>query len=363
MPIEVEFWKITDGSPEPINYSALDSEKKLQDILAKRIDILADDLLLLGREVVTDYGKRIDMLAIDIEGNLTIIELKRDRTPREVVAQAIDYASWVQNLTYDEIKSIFESNHENQPFEVAFSTKFGIEDENQPPEKLNQEHKILIVCSALDPETERIIHYLSSNYNVPVNAVFFRYFKSEGQEYLSRSWLLDPTEIIEREPGASKAEAWNGHDFVVNVDADDTGVSSWEDCVKYGFVSAGGKKWYSQSLRRLFPGARVFAMIPKKGYLGVAEVVETSVPIRDFLVDHNGVQKSIMDVPLAAEGIKQNADDPEKCEYMVRVKWIKNFPEKDAYWVKGMRANQNSAFKLRNKFTLDLLVKHFGLEG
>lgn len=27
------------------------------------------------------------------EGDLTVIELKRDRTPREVVAQVLDYAS------------------------------------------------------------------------------------------------------------------------------------------------------------------------------------------------------------------------------------------------------------------------------
>ena len=32
-----------------------------------------------------------------------IIELKRDRTPRDVVAQALDYASWVRGLHYEDI--------------------------------------------------------------------------------------------------------------------------------------------------------------------------------------------------------------------------------------------------------------------
>ncbi len=40
------------------------------------------------------------MLAMDEEGNIHIIELKKERTPREVVAQTLDYASWVQNLSF-----------------------------------------------------------------------------------------------------------------------------------------------------------------------------------------------------------------------------------------------------------------------
>jgi hypothetical protein len=37
---------------------------------------------------------------------LLIIELKKNRTPRDVIAQAIDYASWVQNLLHEKILDI-----------------------------------------------------------------------------------------------------------------------------------------------------------------------------------------------------------------------------------------------------------------
>lgn len=37
-------------------------------------------------------------LAVSREGDLTVIELKRDRTPRDVVAQILDYATWVATL-------------------------------------------------------------------------------------------------------------------------------------------------------------------------------------------------------------------------------------------------------------------------
>ena len=40
----------------------------------------------------------IDLLAIDADGNLHVLELKRDKTPRDVVAQVLDYGSWVTTL-------------------------------------------------------------------------------------------------------------------------------------------------------------------------------------------------------------------------------------------------------------------------
>jgi len=56
------------------------------------IAILNADWLLIGRQVRTGFDKFIDLLALDGDGKVIIIELKRNQTPREVVAQAIDYA-------------------------------------------------------------------------------------------------------------------------------------------------------------------------------------------------------------------------------------------------------------------------------
>lgn len=361
MPIEVAFWDITKGIIEKVEYDVIDSENKLEKVLKKDIKIISDDLMVIGNQIGTSYGKFIDILAVNSEGKLSIIELKKNKTPRDVVAQTLDYASWVQNLSHKEILEIFKEYNNGLDFEAAFFEKFKAD----PPEELNQEHDILIVSAELDGETERILNYLSDNYNVPINAVFFRYFEREGKEYLSRSWLIDPLEVAVKTAGklttASKQEPWNGVDFVCNIDAKD-GHSTWGDCQKYGFVSAGGGSWYSKSLQQLFPGATIFCMIPKKGYVGVGKVLERSVPIREFIVQYNGEEKPIFDVPLIVESVKEAADNLENCEYFVRVEWIKAVPEKDAYWEKGMRANQNSAFKLRSEFTRDKLVRFFKLE-
>jgi RecB family endonuclease NucS len=55
--------------------------------------------MIIGHQENTLDKGRIDLLAIAPDASLILIELKRDRTPREVVAQALDYASWVDDLT------------------------------------------------------------------------------------------------------------------------------------------------------------------------------------------------------------------------------------------------------------------------
>src|SRR5262249_25088163 len=154
------------------------------------ITILDPNLMLIGRQVPTAFGKMIDLLAIDDRGDLTVIEIKRDRTPREVVAQILDYASWVQTLSYQDIINIFQERNGGKRFEEAFAERFGID----PLESLNQSHRLIIVASELDNSTERIVGYLSNGYGVPINAVFFRYFKDGGAEYLTRSWLIEPNQ-------------------------------------------------------------------------------------------------------------------------------------------------------------------------
>ena len=102
MTIEIGIWRI-DQEPKPVEYSRLDLESRLQDILCDDISIAAPSLMVIGREVRTSYGKRIDILAINPDGHLVVLELKRDKTPREVVAQTLEYGSWIRDLENDEI--------------------------------------------------------------------------------------------------------------------------------------------------------------------------------------------------------------------------------------------------------------------
>ena len=45
------------------------------------------------------------------------------------------------------------------------------------------------------------------------------------------------------------------------------------------------------------------------------------------------------------------------------MQWITTRPREKAFWKPGRFANQNSAARLRSKYTLDQLYDHFGIEA
>lgn len=280
MPVEFGIWRIDEGVI-PVPSSAIENETKLEDILEEDLSILGlDVLLLVGRQVITALGKRIDLLAMDVNGDLYAIELKRGRTPREVVAQTIDYGYWLRDLDSEGLVEVFDKYNTGESFDGAFRDRF----DQDPPDEINENHHLIVVASELDASTERIVDYIS-DYGVPINVVFFQHFHDGDREYLARSWLSDPEEVEaragkSRQSGARKPRPpWNKQDFYVAFgESDDPNHDRrrWEDAVKYGFISAGGGLWFSRTLEQLFPGARVFVYIPKTGYVGVGTVTETS---------------------------------------------------------------------------------------
>jgi hypothetical protein len=359
MPIEIGIWRIDSGVAR-VSSSTFGDERRLEDVIEQDISILGlDILLILGRQVDTAYGKKIDLLAIDADGVLYVIELKRDRTPREIVAQLLDYGSWVGTLSVEDIAATFatRARSNGESFADAFRARFGAD----LPETLNEGHQLIIVASELDASTERIVEYLSG-YGVPINALFFRYFKDGSAEYIARSWLLDPVEaeVRHKRTGTKRTQpVWNGRDFYVSFGEDEQ--RSWEDARRYGFISGGGGAWYSRTLSFLEPGHRVFANIPQSGYVGVGVVTESVQPVNEFLVGGDGDPKPILELPLEATNMARELDDPERCEYLVRVEWLKTVPRDEAYWETGLFANQNTVCRLRQPFTLERLYAQFGI--
>lgn len=83
----------------------------LQEWLANQPDALGEELLIIQKEFdgFDDTRERLDLLALDKDGNLVIIENKLDDTGRDVMWQALKYASYCSNLTKSQIVEIFQS--------------------------------------------------------------------------------------------------------------------------------------------------------------------------------------------------------------------------------------------------------------
>jgi len=201
---EIRFWRVmSEDKLTEINHAQLDLEQRLQEWLAKDISILDPGLLVIGREVKTDFGGYIDILCVDEVGDLTIVELKRNKTPREVTAQVLDYASWVADISNERVSSIAEAFLGYGGFEVSFRKRFG----KEVPDTLNGEHRMLVVGSQIDASSERIIKYLSDSHGVNINAATFQFFRdSDGTEYMGRVFLIEPEQVDlqTRSKGSSK---------------------------------------------------------------------------------------------------------------------------------------------------------------
>ena len=357
MPIEVGIWRVDHGL-KTIRFKELEQESVLQQIIADDISVVDSRLLVIGREVSTAFGGRVDVLAVDASGNLAVIELKRNRTPREIVAQILDYGSWVRNLTADELAESFIDYQVRflktgtpKSINDAFQERFGA-----VPDSLNSSHQLIIVAGSLDPSTERIVDYLMEEYGVEINAVFFRVFEDDERQYLTRAWLREPVgpsaETPSRSTGRSVASGeWNGEYY---VSFGPVPGRSWSDAKKYGFVCAGGGEWYVNTLRTLQPGNRIWVNVPGTGYVGVGEVLNAALPMEQFMVNLEGVETPIAEAEVESSWMY----DAYQGEYFVGVKWLKAVDLHEAVKEIGFFGNQNTVARPRAQswnFTVERL--------
>lgn len=191
MPIQHAIWKV-EAQPTPLSTSKLASEQALEDMIVREPGILSNEWMLIGRQEQTGLGGRIDLLAIAPDASLVLIELKRGRSPRDLVAQALDYGYWVDRLTSDKIAQIYQRFSKGGSLEVTFQKRFGTK---LDLETLNESHQIVLVAAELDDATERIIQYLNDR-DIAINVLFFQVFQHGQDQLLSRAWMIEPTESV-----------------------------------------------------------------------------------------------------------------------------------------------------------------------
>lgn len=335
MPVKTHLWKVGER-PEILGEVRLETEKLLEEMIVQEPRMLSDDWLLIGQQERTYNNQPLDLLAIAPDASLVLIELKRDKTPREVVAQALDYASWVEKLEPEKIVEIYRKFSARDLAE-DFAQKF---QRNLDEDELNQSHQIIIVAAELDASTERIVAYLNDR-SIPINVLFFQVFAHGEEKIISRTWLLDPieTQSAASESRTSDSEPWNG-EFYCSYGHGES--RSWNEARKYGFICAGGKAWHSRTLLLLSPGDRVWVKVPGTGFVGVGRVLSEAVAASGFSLDTSEGEKPALEVLSEGSYHREFAGDEEKCEYFVSVEWLDTKDLVNAVQEVGMFGNQNT---------------------
>ena len=131
--------------------------------IAKYPQILGEELLT----ITTEYAKfdktnnRLDILAIDVDGKLVVIELKRDIADKFVDLQAIHYAAYCSTLNLEQVVQMM-ADYKNQSKEEVESEirKFII---NEDFSDFDNQPRIMLAANDFREETLAAVLWLRDN--------------------------------------------------------------------------------------------------------------------------------------------------------------------------------------------------------
>jgi len=142
----------------------------IEEWIRKKPDILDDELLIIGHEYAKlDTNERIDLLALNKEGALVIIELKRDGSGSDVEFQALKYCSYCSQLSAQDIIEIYreylEKNRINEnPLEnISNHLDLDSTNEDKVNELLNFRQEFIIAGRDIDRRILSVCAWLSEN--------------------------------------------------------------------------------------------------------------------------------------------------------------------------------------------------------
>ena len=170
----------------------LELESHLEDWLenSPRQTLAQEDFLWIGRQTsVTDEENTMfsDLLGVDFQGNLVIVELKKGRTPREVVAQLLDYAAWADQLSDSQVREIAENYFQTQgelagkTFDEVFRTVFDMPETDEFP-LLNRVLRLFIVAEEIPERVAGVCRFLRSSHGMDVTCIVVSIFKTRSGE-------------------------------------------------------------------------------------------------------------------------------------------------------------------------------------
>jgi hypothetical protein len=177
---EVILFQAVAGALVQVPATVIASEKALETLLESDASLIGVNLMIIGRQVETNGHGYVDLLALDEHGHIWVIELKRHRTSRSVVAQIVDYGVWAETLSAGEVASIFAIYCPGVNLASAFEAHFG----KPMPAEVNATQELVIVAGALDSQTRENVQYLQ-RFSVPIRTVLFEHFEVGGRILLA----------------------------------------------------------------------------------------------------------------------------------------------------------------------------------
>lgn len=223
---------IEKGIVERIKSDNIDYERYFESWLENSPALLLDDedggntVLWIGRQVTANVGtvdKFPDLIGIDASGDLIIVELKKGKTPRDIIAQILEYASWGASLEYNDLDElarnyyINDKDNSGKSLKEVFQEVFNIEDDSIKEVIFNRKQKLYIVAEEVSPIVRQVSEYLRDTYKVNINHLEYQVLRTKDDEYLlSVEKMLRFDSIIK--PGVNQSSSgWNRNERVKDI--------------------------------------------------------------------------------------------------------------------------------------------------
>ena len=193
---------------EQLPFEVDHEESVLEEWLESNPDKILENgrILIIGRQVRTDLGGFIDLLGVDREGNVVVVELKRDRTPRDVVAQALEYAAFAARLDVDALEGILRVHEHDESLSLADCHRECFSVGQSEAVAFNKDQHIVVVGQQVTPAIRQTAAFLGSK-GIHVTCVEFTFFEAAGGGRLLSQELVVGREHVKPRRVTSRASA------------------------------------------------------------------------------------------------------------------------------------------------------------
>jgi len=187
-----------------------DLEKVLEDWIERNPHLVLDGevLAIISRQPRTAFGRYLDLLAVDKTGATVVIELKRGETPRDVLAQTLEYAAWVDSLTFEQLDDMAREYAESRGLDASgvadlyrrtFSVLLEEPDAQSAPVTdtitFNSRQRLVIIAEHILREVEQTLRYLRTRFGADVYGVTFSVHKAGGDTIISTNTVVGREQV------------------------------------------------------------------------------------------------------------------------------------------------------------------------
>lgn len=300
-------------------------------------------VLIIGKQVTTNLNTFIDLLGVDKSGNSVVVELKREKTPRETIAQLLEYASFVENLDYSQLNEIYQDySGEESSLEDYHQQYF--KNESNENASFNKSIKLVIVAQEISKEIRQTALFLRKK-GLDIYCMEFKYFETEaGEKIISSDFIVGEEEFIRAKVQSASLPKIDEKQFLSSLDKN--GLEVFQQIIEFGkqkgLMFRWGSKGFSLNLELdngfvglLFgyPLNSVFKQIIFTGFEeinkkvndpeGVIEFYSGLLGNLNYLIKTTSNYKWAIDKPYSKDDVKMFLDVIEKVILKIKEKGLK----------------------------------------